>query len=170
MERFNQLVSYLQDNQLDYFDEFYEISNKLVYHTIISIIKRRDIAEDLMQDTYMKFLQNINSCDVNSYPKAYLVQIARNLTLNELNKTRRVELNEEFVDNYSNDIDDDKVDIGIIDYLDGIEKDIVTYHIVLNLKFKDIAIIVDRSLGTVLWLYKRAINKLKKKVVDNNEK
>ncbi|HBY65483.1 MAG TPA: RNA polymerase subunit sigma-24, partial [Acholeplasmataceae bacterium] len=35
-----------------------------------------------------------------------------------------------------------------------------------DLKFKDIVPIVDKPLGTVLWIYNKAIKKLKEKVGD----
>lgn len=38
-----------------------------------------------------------------------------------------------------------------------------------NLKFKEIAKMKDKPLGTILWLYNKAIKKLKRKVEEENE-
>ena len=54
----------------------------------------------------------------------------------------------------------------ILDLLEPIEKEIVTLHVINDLKFKDIVPIVDKPLGTVLWIYNKAIKKLKEKVGD----
>ena len=48
--------------------------------------------------------------------------------------------------------------------LTGLEKDIFIYHIVLNMKFNDISKIVNKPLGTVYSIYKKAIKKIKNKI------
>lgn len=163
MDRITELIIQLKEQRMEYFDEFYDLTKKLVYYTIVLIVKRSDVSEDLMQDTYVKFLANIDKCDIHKYPKAYLVMIARNLAINYFNRNKRIELDEEYISKLK-DCEETKIDIGIIDYLEGVGHDVVTYHIVLDMKFKDIAKVVDKPLGTVLWLYRKSIDKLKKKV------
>ena len=48
--------------------------------------------------------------------------------------------------------------------LDNVSREIVVLHIINDLKFKEIAGIVNKPLGTVLWIYNKAIKELKKKV------
>jgi RNA polymerase sigma-70 factor (ECF subfamily) len=45
--------------------------------------------------------------------------------------------------------------------LDDTSKEIVILHVINELKFKEIAKIVDKPLGTVLWIYNKAIKTLK---------
>ncbi|MDR4968237.1 MAG: hypothetical protein RG740_01325 [Acholeplasmataceae bacterium] len=42
----------------------------------------------------------------------------------------------------------------------------VTLHIINDLKFREIADTIDKPLGTVLWIYNKAIKKLRAKVGD----
>ena len=49
------------------------------------------------------------------------------------------------------------------------EREIVILHMIDNLKFKEIAKMKDKPLGTILWLYNKAIKKLKRKVEEENE-
>ena len=45
--------------------------------------------------------------------------------------------------------------------LDDTSKEIVILHVINELKFKEIAKIVNKPLGTVLWIYNKAIKTLK---------
>ena len=57
----------------------------------------------------------------------------------------------------------------ILKELDDISREIVVLHTINDLKFKEIAKIVDKPLGTVLWIYNKAIKDLKRKVGAENE-
>ena len=57
----------------------------------------------------------------------------------------------------------------LLDYLEEKEREIVILHLVDNLKFKEIVKLKQMPLGTVLWLYNKAIKKLKRKVVEEYE-
>ena len=162
MERIKEITEDFKNMDFSSFDEFYDSTSKLVYFVISEIVKRKEIAEELMQETYLKFIQNINTLKSNYNPKAYLVTIARNLAINEYNKSKRMIYNEEILDIIPEDKITYNVDLGIISYLEGIEQEIVTMHIVGDLKFREIAKILDKPLGTVLWVYNKAIKKLKK--------
>ena len=131
---------------------------------ISSIIRNRSIIEDLMQDTYVKFIENIDKISISSNPTAYLAQTAKNISINAFNKNQRMIYTGDYFDNYPEEKDQSKIDLGIIDYLEGLEKEVVTLKIIGDLKFREIANIVDKPLGTVLWLYNKAIKYLKKEV------
>lgn len=97
----------------------------------------------------------------------------KNNAINEFNKIKNIELNDEYV-NFVNDykfVDENcKISLGIIDFLDGLDHDVVTMHIVGGMKFKDIANALNKPLGTILWIYNRAIKKLRRKVDMRNDK
>ena len=170
MERIREIIYEFKEKNYDSFDEFYNSTSKLVYHVIIGIVRRREVAEDLMQDTYTKFLESIDSVSLEKSPVAYLVQIARNASINCYNKNKREVFDENFIDEQVITNDETTVSLGIIDYLDGYEKEIVTMHIIGNMKFKDIARVMNKPLGTVLWAYNKAIKYLRKKVGEQDEK
>jgi DNA-directed RNA polymerase specialized sigma24 family protein len=48
--------------------------------------------------------------------------------------------------------------------LNGSEKDVFVYRILLGYKFKDIAEILCLPIGTVFWIYQKAVAKIKKEV------
>ena len=51
-----------------------------------------------------------------------------------------------------------------LSFLEGIEKDIVIYHLVLNCQFKEIAQITGIPKSTVFTKYKNAIAKIRKSI------
>lgn len=170
MKSLKQIVKELQKNDYSSFDEFYNLTSKLVYVVISNIIKNKQTVEDLMQDTYLKFIQNVNSVNINQNFNAYLAQIAKNLAINEYNKHKRVVVDDSYFSNLAdNSSRDTGIDLGIINYLEGIEKEVVTLKIVGDLKFREIALMLDKPIGTIQWIYNNAIKKLRKKVGEKDE-
>ena len=166
MGRLKKIIKELKDNDYSSFDEFYNMTSKLVYCVIFNIIKNKETIEDLMQDTYLKFLKNINNINSNQNPNAYLAQIAKNLAINEYNKRKRVVVDDSYFDNLkdNNKSSDNGIYLGIINYLEGLEKEVVTLKIIGDLKYKEIAEILGKPMGTIQWVYSEAIKKLRKKV------
>ena len=154
----------------DSFEEFYYETSKQLYVFIYDIIRNRQSSEDLLQETYMRFLNNIDKYKKNTNYFNFLVTIARNLASNEYHKQKRVINDEEYIYSIK---EESKTDVPnlfyLLDYLDEKQREIVILHIIDNLKFKEIAKMKEMPLGTVLWLYNKAIKKLKRKVEEENE-
>ena len=154
----------------DSFDEFYHQTNKQLYVFIYDIIRNRQSSEDLLQETYMRFLNHIDKYKKNTNYFNFLVTIARNLAINEYHKQKRMVYDEEYIYSVKEESPTDVPDLFyLLDYLNEKEREIVILHMIDNLKFKEIAKMKDKPLGTILWLYNKAIKKLKRKVVEENE-
>jgi len=149
----------------DSFDEFYHQTNKQLYVFIYDIIRNRQSSEDLLQETYMRFLNHIDKYKKNTNYFNFLVTIARNLAINEYHKQKRMVYDEEYIYSVKEESPTDVPDLFyLLDYLNEKEREIVILHMIDNLKFKEIAKMKDKPLGTILWLYNKAIKKLKRKV------
>lgn len=154
----------------DSFDEFYHQTNKQLYVFIYDIIRNRQSSEDLLQETYMRFLNHIDKYKKNTNYFNFLVTIARNLAINEYHKQKRMVYDEEYIYSVKEESPTDVPDLFyLLDYLNEKEREIVILHMIDNLKFKEIAEMKDKPLGTILWLYNKAIKKLKRKVEEENE-
>ena len=154
----------------DSFDEFYHQTNKQLYVFIYDIIRNRQSSEDLLQETYMRFLNHIDKYKKNTNYFNFLVTIARNLAINEYHKQKRMVYDEEYIYSVNEESTTDVPDLFyLLDYLNEKEREIVILHMIDNLKFKEIAKMKDKPLGTILWLYNKAIKKLKRKVEEENE-
>jgi len=155
------------------FDEFYNATKKTVFFAIASIVKDRSVIDDLMQDTYIRFLENIDKYKTKTNINAYLSTMAHNIAINHYNKEKKLVHDQEILDFIpDNKNNDSYVEIEVLDILkdlDDISREIVILHVINDLKFKDIAVIVNKPLGTVLWIYNKAIKALKRKVGASNE-
>ncbi len=87
--RLEQNMKRLQAGELESFDEIYEQTNRLVYYVIYQIVKDHDLTQDLLQNTYMQIIKKIKDYKPTNAPKAWIVQIARNLSLNEIKLRNR---------------------------------------------------------------------------------
>ncbi len=144
------------------FDIIYEETKKIVYLSIYPYVKNQMAIEDLMQDTYMKAINNLKSYKLGTNFHGWICMIARNTAINYYNKFKKQELLEEY--DASEQVNNDSLVALAMDVLEGLEKDVIIYHIVLNMKFKEIAKILDKPLSTVYVIYKNAIKNIKNKL------
>lgn len=66
--------------------EFFFLMQPNVFHFLFRYIGNRAIAEDLTQDTFIKFWLSIDRLDPDQSCKAYLYKIARNIAINYHNR------------------------------------------------------------------------------------
>ncbi|WP_162146919.1 RNA polymerase sigma factor [Acholeplasma granularum] len=169
MDPIHDIIEALRQKKYDEFDTFYNLTKNQVFYAIINIVHNKDQAEDLMQETYIKFLEKIDQYKTGANPYAYLSKIARNLAINYYNREKKITKDDEFLNTipYIEEQQPDDEDIfKILNLLDDTEKEVVTLKIINDLKFREIAAILKKPLGTVIWIYNKAIKKLKNKVGD----
>ncbi|QWB95741.1 sigma-70 family RNA polymerase sigma factor [Mycoplasmatota bacterium] len=160
------IISEFRNHQYDHFEEFYQMTERHVYFSIFMIVKNQDVTKDLMQDTYMKFLEKIDQYNAKYKVTTYLFTIARNLAINYYRKEKR-NIHQEDVFEYIASrykVDENEYMLDLLDQLDENKKYIVTMHVINDMKFKDIAFQMNMPLGTVQWHYHEAIKILKWKV------
>lgn len=151
------------------FEELYNQTKSGLYTFVLSICKNHYMAEDIMQNTYIRIRLSANMYKAGSNTLSWIYTIAKNMTLNELNKQKR---------EVSTDFDqsarlggeytiDDKVTSPLMSVikkeLNETEAQIITLHLISGFKHKEIADMLEKPLGTVLWTYKNALNKIKNK-------
>ncbi len=156
------------------FEFIYNYAGKAVFYCAYSILKDRGLAEDIMQNTFIKVRQYAYSYQKGTKPLAWITTIARNLSINEHNR-RKKEVYTDFSDyntraTYS--MSDDKL---ILDtafkHLKERERQLVIMHVLGGLKHRELAEIFNMPLGTVLFKYNSALKKLRKYIVEGkNEK
>ena len=163
-----QLIEALKNKDNKAFEQIYYETNKLVFSIIASIIKDDDTIADLMQETYIKMVRNINQYDSNKSFKTWLGTIARNTAIDFYRKNQhivQVDITDEEGMVYQAkeiDLDLEHYAFELLEILSEDERIIVLLRVIDELSFKEIANIVDRPLGTVLWSYQNSMNKLSK--------
>ena len=162
IKAFNRLVEKLKKGQQEYFGEFYDLTKKSVYYSILAIVSRREDAEDIMQDTYVTFINNlIKICD-NKNGYYYLLQIAKNKSINHYNRAKKESLTEDFSHYESGEQLDVYRDL---DNLKGKLSEEEWYYIehcvILGFKQKEIAKMLNLPTSTVGYKYNKALQKAK---------
>lgn len=168
----NEIIDELRVCNYSHFDEFYNSTKKTVFFAIAAIVSDKSIIDDLMQDTYIRFLENIGKYKSNTSINAYLSTMAHNITINYYNREKRLVHDEtvfEYIPAKSNNEYEEIAVVEMLKDLDQTAREIVVLHVLNDVKFKDIAAALDKPLGTVLWIYNKAMKDLKKKVGGSNE-
>ena len=145
---------------------FAEIYNEIktpVFTVICRIVGKRDDAEDVMQDLFLRLLRHGVSSPVKN-PRAYIFQMAHNMALDEVKKKESEELSDEMTDGTDVfDISYVRLDIeSALARLPLPERETVSLHLTAGLKFREIANMKRVPLGTVLSRYNSAIKKLRR--------
>lgn len=150
------------------FDIMYEETKSIVFYTALDVLKDRALAEDIMQDTYLKVLKELDRYTFNQGFRGWIKTIAKNISINAYNK-RKKEVNVTVDDSpYLFTTDNDDLENRyflnkLLKTLSDDERQIVMRHAVYQETHKAIASSMDMPLGTVLWKYQQALKKLKKK-------
>ena len=159
----------MQQGSEQAFETVYNLTKKQVFFLIYSIIKDYGLAEELMQDTYIKIRQQISKYKLNTNANAWIMMLARNTAINSYNRRKREVITDEVENDYlfntnnEDSIINNMVLKKLLALLDFDERQVVTLH-TLGYKHKEIAAQLNKPLGTILWLYNKAIEKLQKEV------
>lgn len=165
MDQIHDLIGQLKRRDYASFDTFYQLTKNQVFYAIVSVVKDKSLAEDLMQDTYMKFLEHIDKFNEGSNVYAYLSRIGRNLAIDTYHQRKKMIQGDEIFETIASpEVEEENEDIlKMLNLLKDDEREIVTLHVINDLKFREISDMMDKPLGTVLWIYNKAIKKLKEK-------
>ena len=146
------------------FEKTYQKYYKLVYYVSLTVTKDPDLSQDLVQDTFVKFMNTIEGYKENGKVKQYLTTIARNLSLNEMKRRNKSSTlsNDELVPTKDDTQERTKLILTLEKTLTLEESQIVTLKILYDYNFKEIAEELHESLGTIQGKYYKAMEKLKK--------
>lgn len=161
-DRISQLVTELQKGNMECFDEFYALTKRGVFSMAYSILHNREDAENVMQDTYLKFLEKLPHMKKDKSVLAYLMQTAKNLSLNIYKSYQKRDMSYP-IENVGEEmkIEDDTVIWTMKRVLKPKECQIVLMHCLYDMTHKEIADTLHRPLGSITWAYNNAIKKLK---------
>lgn len=147
-------------------EDLYKEYNGLIYGIAYSLVKNKEIAEDIMQNIYLKIVKIDKSLLPKDYEKSWLYTVTKNETLNYIKKLNK-EINIDDIyeiskedENLNKIIDKDTYN-KIINKLNKKDKEIVSLKILGDRKFREISEILKIPIGTVQWRYYKALNTIK---------
>jgi RNA polymerase sigma-70 factor (ECF subfamily) len=168
-DRFHSLIQSLRAGSQDAFNQLYEATHKVVYFSILGIIKDKAVAEELLQDTYLRFMEYLPNYK-HQYILSYLVTIGKRLAINEYHKRKKISYDNDVIDVIPNyDVSgfalvqsEKRILIDrALSVLTQEEKNVVLLYNIANLTHKEIAATLDKPIGTITWLYQKALAKMK---------
>ena len=168
-QEFDKKMLELQRGDEKAFEDIYNATHRGLFAFILSICRNYHTAEDMMQTAYIRLRTTVASYRAGSNAYAWLYTIAKNATLNELAREKReapsdMEDGQERYGSYTMDDEGAPVTALMNKVLNDNERQIVTLHVIAGFKHREIAEMLDKPLGTVLWTYNNALAKLKREL------
>ena len=165
-------IKMFKNGNQEAFDIIYKLTYRKIFFIVLPILKDKALAEDIMQDTYLKFLDKIYSYNAKN-SLAYILTIAKNLAINEYNKRKReVRIIDSDIDNFSYDAflelsaSNEEMIKSALSVLNNQEKNVFLLHNLENLRHREIALILNKPIGTITWIYQQALKKMKSHIKD----
>jgi len=158
----------LREGDVNQLAAVYKLTSKGVFTFILPIIKSYDLAEDIMQTTYVKAYENITSYEPGTNPRNWILTIAKNLALAEVKKRKR-ETSYDFTDenaslegvyDLNTSLNTPTIDLANRVLKEG-ELSIVLLYAIGGYKHREIAEMLALPLGTVTSKYNGALKKLR---------
>ena len=181
-----ELIERYQDGDVHSFELLIGRYQKQVYSYILTLVKDKQLADDVFQDTFVKVIQTIKSKGYKDDGRfvQFAMRIAHNLVIDHFRKENRIPTVESSSEDY-NYIDNvpitdhsveqcmivDQVHSDLhrmIAFLPDEQREVLRMRIFDDMSFKDIADITNVSINTALGRMRYALINLRKMMVANN--
>lgn len=163
----DELINRISNGEKQALAELYSRTRAAVYGFSLSITKNETDTEDVLQETYIKVWNNASSYTSKGNPMAWLLTVAKNLSLMKLREHKHTDDLEDdewaklsHADSTANE-DEKQFLHEALSILTDEERQIVMLHAVAGIKHREIAQLTDITLSTVLSKYHRALKKLR---------
>ena len=151
------------------FNKLYDDTKKKVFANIYSYVKNEVVAEDILSEVYIKFLENINKIKKNESILGLLYVISKNLSLNYIKKNKRIDSIDNYYDlkeesNISLKLECEEVIIKMKKILSDDMFKVIIMRLINELEYKEISKLINKKESTVRWLYMEGIKKVKEEL------
>ena len=181
-----ELIERYQDGDVHSFELLIGRYQKQVYSYIITLVKDKQLADDVFQDTFVKVIQTVKSKAYKDDGRfvQFAMRIAHNLVIDHFRKENRIPTVESSSEDYNYidnvPITDASVEQGMIvdqvhsdlhrmiAFLPDEQREVLRMRIFDDMSFKDIADITNVSINTALGRMRYALINLRKMMVANN--
>ena len=166
-EQLEECLKLLKNGNVNAITPIYQQMSKPVYTVAFAILKDEGLAQDVMEDTFLKVRSSVNNYQEGTNPSAWILTIARNFALMEYRKRKKSVMFDPQEHDYMLGVEEVKfqemnpVLKNAMLSLSDEEREIVLLHVIQEYKHREIAEMLNKPLGTVLWIYNKAMKKLK---------
>lgn len=181
----SELIAQYRNGSEPAFDLLVDRYQKKIYTTIFLIVKDQEIAEDLLQDVFVKVVNTINSDKYNEEGKfqPWVMRIAHNLAIDYFRKAKRyptilmedgsnifnsLKFSDENVEDRQ--IRDENIELvkKLIEELPETQKEVLIMRYYVDMSFQEIADQTGVSINTALGRMRYALIHLRKKMKQLN--
>lgn len=160
------LIYKIAGGETEAMEEFYTLTKSSVYGFALSIVKNHELAEDIMQDTYIKIYGYANGYLSQNKPMAWILTIVRNLSITRIKhkSENSLTLEDAWVsigEDFSESSLDKMILNKIMNLLSNEERQIIILKVVVGFKHREISEFLGLPLSTTLSKYYRTLSKLK---------
>lgn len=147
-------------------EDLYHKYQSLVINISFSIVKDKNIAEEVSQNVFLKIMQLSLEKLPSQNELSWLYTVVKNCSIEYLRKqSNDLDINsiynlEDQENEITKTIDKDSFN-RLMDCLNDKEKEIVSLKVIANLSFREIGMVLNIPIGTVQWKYYKAIHTLK---------
>lgn len=157
-------IEKLKTGDLKAFDYVYDYTNRIVYFSILKIMKDKTYAEDILQDTFIRAMSCLSQYKKDTNFIGWICAIGKSLAINHLKKFRH-EVNVDFdLETYDYNPNENELpyifDIATKILSEDEYKIIMLCH-VSGYKRREVSMMLDMPIGTVTWKNNEALKKLK---------
>ena len=154
----------LKEGKKEYFSEFYNLTKTSVYFTARKFSRDEYFIEDVMQEAYISFLNNIHRIDGDPLP--YLITATKNKALDAIKKDKNVDKTVEIEDLPIAKTDEYSTDFPLLDKCRQIRTDeefyILENIVLMGYTQTEVAKKLNKPVSTVNYTYKTILKKLSK--------
>ncbi len=181
-----ELIERYQNGDVHSFELLIGRYQKQVYSYILTLVKDKQLADDVFQDTFVKVIQTVKSKAYKDDGRfvQFAMRIAHNLVIDHFRKENRIPTVESSSEDYNYidnvPITDASVEQGMIvdqvhsdlhrmiTFLPDEQREVLRMRIFDDMSFKDIADVTNVSINTALGRMRYALINLRKMMVANN--
>ncbi|KYG83488.1 RNA polymerase sigma factor [Roseivirga echinicomitans] len=181
----SQLISLYKNGNEDAFAELVSRHKNKIFTTIFMIVKDHNLAEDLLQETYVKVVNTVKSGRYNEEGKflPWVSRIAHNLAIDHFRKAKRyptivmedgsnvfnsLEFSEESIEDRQIKEDTHALLRELIKELPDSQREVLMMRHYMQMSFQEIAEVTDVSINTALGRMRYALINLRKKMDKTN--
>ena len=155
-----QIVLGLKSRQEKAFDQFYKQYKNLIFYVAYDILEDKEEAKDVLEETLISVYEKIDTFKDGNF-KAWFLKIAKSKAIDRYRQSKRFEqLDFEPKAKEGQGL----LFLDLKKILKEDEYQVLIMHTVYDMKHKDIALYLDKPIGTITWLYQEAIKKAKKRL------
>ena len=159
------LIEKLKQGKSEYFNKFYDETKSSVFYVIRKILNNKAQIEDVMQETYIKFIYSLHKINENQNPYYYLLQIAKNKAIDEYRKNKKIVLSNYCEETETENCYNFSLDFPLLDCckknLSVDEFKILELTVILGYKRVEVAKMLQQPISTVNWKYNKILKKIK---------